>query len=162
MNLRPCPHFEDLRRALSLGHWPAACPPQLRAHVAACNRCSQEVLLTQHLQLARAQTLAAAPSGAPSLIWWRAQARRRNAALNRAGLPLAAAFAFALAIVIAALLGLVATHWHSLPNPALWTPVPSLLDLTTAWGPTPLLAGVAVLATLAAVALYLTSDRQQS
>ena len=112
--IRTCSHLEEVRRSLAAGHWPHAAAPELRTHAETCTRCAQEILLTSHFQQARANTIAAAQPGTASLLWWRAQLRRRNAALTRAGRPIAAAQVFALAVVLLAIAVLIATHWQSL------------------------------------------------
>jgi len=153
-----CSRLDEVRRALAAGHWPQACSPDLRAHADACARCAQEVLLTTHFQQSRAEAIAApAPSVSPSLLWWRAQNRRRHAALQRAGRPLAAAQVFAFLIVAATLIGLVATHWQRLL--ALTPQAPSVSTLLTDWGLAPILLALTLVTTLTGVVLYLTTER---
>jgi hypothetical protein len=158
-----CSRLDEVRLALIAGHWPQASAPDLRAHVETCGRCAQEVLITQHLQTARTQTIASARPGSPSLLWLRAQARRRTAALERAGRPLAAAQIFALVLVAATIFGLAASHWRSLMDHMLSTPDSTAFSFTTMlgdWGMLPLLAAVALLTTLGGVVVYLTTERQ--
>ena len=158
-----CSRLDEVRQALTAGHWPQASAPDLHAHVETCGRCAQEVLITQHLQLARAEAVASARPGTPSLLWLRAQARRRTAALERAGRPLAAAQIFALVLVAATIFGLVASHWRSLLDHTLSAPDSPVFSLTTMvadWGMLPLLAAVAILTTLGGVVVYLTTERQ--
>ena len=158
-----CNRLEEVRAALAHGHWPQACAPELRAHVEGCDRCAREILITQHLRGSRDTAMAAAQPGSPSLLWWRAQIRRRNAAMARAGRPLAAAHIFALAVVAAVVAGVVGLHWHSLLDRAMAVPgvsVSSLTALLGDWGLTPLILGAAVIATLSGVVVYLTAERQ--
>jgi hypothetical protein len=164
MSWLACTHLNEVRNALAQGHWPQASTPELQAHVAACPRCAQEVLLTQHLQQARAEAIEAAAPVAPSLLWWRAQARRRNAALVRAARPLAAAHAFALVLFAATLVGIVVLNWQSILDrvasapaaPAAW----SLTAVVADWGLAPLAFAVALITTLGGVVVYLTTQRQ--
>jgi hypothetical protein len=158
-----CNRLEEVRAALANGHWPQACTRDLRAHVEGCGRCAQEILVTQHLQRSRDSAMAAAQPGTPSLLWWRAQIRRRNAAVARAGRPLAAAQIFALVVVAAAVAGVVGLHWHSLLDRALAAPgatAGSLTALLGDWGLTPLILAAAVIATLSGVVVYLTTEPQ--
>ena len=158
-----CSRLDEVRQALSAGHWPQASAPDLRAHVATCSRCSQEVLITQHLQVDRAEAVASARPGTPSLLWLRAQARRRTAALERAGRPLAAAQIFALVLVAATVLGMVAAHWRAVVAGALPEQGASAFSLTALlgeWGLAPLIAAFALLTTLGGVVVYLTTERQ--
>ena len=160
MNWKSCSQLNEVRDALAQGHWPDACAPELRAHVAACNRCAQEILLTQHLHRDRIAAVSAAQPGAASLLWWRAQARRRNAALQRAGRPLAAAQFFALLTVVAAIVGFVALHWRNLVDHATAAPASSLSNFVGDWGLAPLIFALLVITTLGGVVVYLTSERQ--
>jgi hypothetical protein len=160
-----CSHLAEVRQALAAGQWPHAVAPELRAHAAACNRCTQEILVTQHLSAAKASAIAAAPAAAPALLWWRAQLHRRNAALAQAARPIAAAQIFAIAITAAAVIGLIATHWDFILHHGTQTPSPSLsvssfTALLGNWGLAPMVLAVTLVATLGGVALYLSADRQ--
>jgi hypothetical protein len=155
-----CSRLDEVRQALIAGHWPQASAPELRAHAETCARCSQEVLITQHLQLARAEAIASTCPGTPSLLWLRAQARRRTAALERAGRPLAAAQIFALVLVAATIVGMVASHWRTIFAGA--EPGASAFSLTALlgdWGLAPLIVAFAIITTLGGVVVYLTAER---
>jgi anti-sigma factor RsiW len=158
MNPLTCSRLDDVRNALTQGHWPQACAAELRAHVDVCARCAQEVLLTTHFQQARVATIAAAQPTAPSLVWWRAQVRRRNSALERASRPIAAAQIFALAIAVATLVGIVAAHWHSIADQT--APTWSLTTVLDNWGLVPLIVAITLITTLGGVVVYLSTDRQ--
>lgn len=164
-----CSHLAEIRQALIAGQWPQAVTPELRAHAATCNRCTQEILITQHLFAAKTTAAAAAqnqaPHAAPALLWWRAQLRRRNAALAQASRPIAAAQFFAIAITAAAAIGLIVTHWDSIVGRAANAPAPSFsssgfIALAGNWGLAPLVLAITLIATLGGVALYLSADRQ--
>ncbi|HEY4382172.1 MAG TPA: hypothetical protein VGN01_17620 [Acidobacteriaceae bacterium] len=155
-----CSRLDEVRTALAQGHWPQACAADLRAHVEACARCAQEVLLTTHLQQTRAATVALAQPASASLLWWRAQLRRRNAALERAGRPLAAAHIFALIIALVVIARTVAAHWQTIADHALTPAEQPLSTVLGQWGLAPLLAAVAVITTLSGVVLYLSTNRQ--
>ncbi len=155
-----CSHLTEVRQSLAAGQWPHAATPELRAQAESCARCAQEILLTTHFQAARAETIPAACPADANLLWWRAQLRRRNAALTQAGRPIAAAQIFALAVVLIAMAALVATHWHSLL--AFATPeVASLPAASVSFGLTPLTLALAItlITTLSGVVLYLATDR---
>jgi hypothetical protein len=154
-----CTHLDELRQALHSGHWPAASSPELRAHVGACPRCTQEVLLTTHLHQARTESMAISQPAPASIVWWRAMARRREAALNRAARPVLAAQAFALVVVLATVALITVRHWQSLVDHALATPT-SISTAVDLWGLTPLILAAVLISTLGAVVLYLTTDRR--
>ena len=97
----------------------------------------------------------AARTEPPNLVWWRAQLRRRDAVLKRAGRPLAAAQVFALAVVVAAMVGAIALKWQTVV-----AAVPSLVTLRADWGVVPLVVGLGVVTMLFGVVVYLTAERQ--
>jgi len=98
MTLRPCSREKEVAELLERGGWPQACAPDLRAHVSGCRSCGDLVLVTETFQRARAGAAGAARLASPEAIWWRAQLRRRNAAVERVGKPILGAQIFALAI----------------------------------------------------------------
>src|ERR1700676_4189059 len=118
MTFRACSYEKELTQALKDGHWPVGCGPELRAHVDACNNCSDLVLVTQTFQLARSES-EQAPYGSPSLLWWRAQLRRRYAATQRVSRPITIAQIFAWLVTVLVGVVFVATqyrqglHWAS-------------------------------------------------
>lgn len=105
MKLTSCSHEKEVRELIASGQWPAACPPELRAHVGACRACGDLVLISQAFHQARRESLAAARPVPPALLIWRAQLRRRNAAVERIGRPLFGAQVFAFAMILAAAVG---------------------------------------------------------
>ena len=107
MKLNPCPRGSEVRELLHSGGWPQAAPADLTAHAAACGSCAQLVLLTQSFRSERAHAVAAARPGSPGALWWRAQLRRRNAAMERISRPVAGAELFALVINLLAVIGLL-------------------------------------------------------
>lgn len=153
-----CSHLNEVRETLRSGHWPAAASPELRDHVAACTRCGQEVVLTSHLQQARSEALAAMQPGSPSILWWRAQARRREAALARAARPVFAAYAFAVVVMLATVALLAARHWEAMLDRAVAAPA-SISNIVDLWGMTPVVVGAVLVSTLGAVIVYLTVER---
>jgi len=98
MMLRSCPREIEVKALVERGQWPQACAPELRAHVANCRACSELALVTGAFQRARNQTVSAAKLGSPGLLWWRAQLRRRNVAIERISRPLLGAQIFGLAV----------------------------------------------------------------
>lgn len=164
MNIRACARTHELRNALRLGHWPQACTDDLRAHVAHCSSCSDLVLVTQHLQQARSQAMPAAPVASANLLWLRAQARRRQTAMERAARPLAIAQLFALAVGVLAAVVLVAIQlrgaFSAHPLRAVQSPLASFSSLVASgWDAE--LVGAALLLLLAGLALFLTSEHRE-
>jgi hypothetical protein len=102
MRLPTCRHEVEVKQLLELGHWPHSCSDELRAHMAGCRACGDLVLLTEAFRGARAQAAAEALPPPASVLWWRAQLRRREAAVKRIQRPLLGAqvFAFAVALLI--------------------------------------------------------------
>jgi hypothetical protein len=171
--MKPCPREAEIQAVLRRGHWPDACEPELRQHVAICDRCSRRLLVLQTFQTARAESMQAAHLGHPGLLWWRAQLRRRNEALQRVSKPAMTGQLFALCISILTAVTLLGSQirkgvdWSSwLPG---WLSVPSTLSPSDAlsllesaktdWGTVLLLTGFATVILLGAVVVYLAADR---
>ena len=96
----PCPRQMDVQQLLRRGQWPHACPAELRAHLSDCRGCSELVMVTEAFQQSRAAAAAQVRLPAAGAIWWRAQLRRRNAAVERVGKPIFGAYVFALAVTV--------------------------------------------------------------
>lgn len=173
MNFRPCPHLAEIKTLLSSGHWPQACSAELRAHAARCTTCGNQVLITQAFRADRAILANAAQLPPPGVLWWRAQLRRRNAAVERIGKPIFGAQIFAIAITLLIAGGVVLSqaryglHWLAeLPQsptfnlaslwPAMNTDTLNWLKLDLPY----LIPAVAVLALLSGVVLYLATEKQ--
>ena len=174
MTLNPCSREKDVLELLARGHWPQACAPELRAHLGACRSCADLLLVTRAFQTARATTAAQANLPAPGVLWWRAQLRRRNAAVERVARPILGAHIFALSITLFVAVALVVSqarqglHWLSwfsqlsppqigaLNLQALW---PSSL-FNSGWSLAVLIPVLATLALFSAVVVYLASEKQ--
>jgi hypothetical protein len=110
--LRACPRENEVADLVARGQWPQASAPELREHVHACRACGELALVATAFQAARAETLASAHVvsarfSSAGALWWRAQLRRRNAAVERLGRPLLGAQIFALAVTLLAAFGFV-------------------------------------------------------
>ena len=177
MMLRSCTHEVEVRALVERGQWPQACAPELRAHVGSCRSCSELALVTAAFQRARNQAVGAAKLGSPGLLWWRAQLRRRNVAVQRISRPILSAqiFALALNLVLAAAVAVwqarhglawltwleesphnFSSQWFSslLPEDLFNSGTGSLL------GPMGLLVGVSALALIGCVVVYFASEKQ--
>jgi len=172
MTFGPCVHEKELVGLLALGHYPHACTAEQRGHVDNCRSCAELVLVTRAFQTVRAQSAAAANLASPGLLWWRAQLRRRNEAVERVGKPILGANIFALSVMLLFAIGFVATQANSglrwlswfakLPSASafhlesLW---PSAL-LSSGWGLPLLIPVCATLALLGGVVVYLALEKQ--
>jgi hypothetical protein len=110
----------------------------------------------------------------PNLLWWRAQLRRRNDALQRVGRPITTAQIFALCISILAAAALLRSQLGKGLNWSSWLPESSALpepsnashfdalsfftSVSADWGLSLLLTGVGTVLLLSAVVVYLASD----
>ena len=172
MMMSPCSCEKEVAELLRLGQWPAACPPELRAHLSACRSCGDLALVTHSFQCARAEAAGAARIGTPGALWWRAQLRRHNAAVERIGKPILGAQIFALAInlfIVVAFLAYQARHglsWLSwlgqLPQ-AYSLHLDNLSQsalLNPGWSLMVLIPAAATLAMLGGVVVYLASEKQ--
>jgi len=136
--------------------------------VDACGNCSDLVLVTQTFQRARTESECAAPGGSPSLLWWRAQLRRRNAATKRVSRPITIAQAFAwLITVIVGVVFIVSQYRGGLRWASWWselTPPRALHSLPIAsgqvdWDLLLLISGFGLLGLLSALVVYLASEK---
>jgi hypothetical protein len=100
MTFRGCAREHELQKLLDRGQWPAACPGELRAHVAHCRSCREMILVSHALGSERLKAAAEARLESPGVLWWRAQMRRRHAALERISRPFLGAQIFALAVCL--------------------------------------------------------------
>lgn len=167
MTFRTCSYEKEVTRALKDGHWPAGCAPELRSHGEACKDCSDLVLVTQAFQEARSQSDKEAPTASPSLLWWRAQLRRRNVLTERVNRPISIAQGFALfvnGIVGAGFLAWQFRHGMSLASwwsdlTRLRTLVLPIGSLKLGWNLMLLIPSLAVLVLLSGLLVYLVSEK---
>lgn len=169
MKFGTCNRERELAEVLRAGHWPEASPAELREHVAACNACSQRVVLAQAFRRERAVASAEPRLDSPGALWWRAQLRRRNAAIERINRPILGAQVFAVAVaLIGAMVFLLSEARHGAGLFAWVADVPRALhfeSLLPAWmqnatGGALLAAGLlAVVAILGGFAAYASSDK---
>jgi hypothetical protein len=168
---------------LRQGHWPEACDRELRQHIQSCRSCSEQLLVLHTFHAAHAHAIQAAPIDHPNLLhpnllWWRAQLRRRNQALQRVGRPITTAQIFALCISILAAAALLRSrlatgfnwsNWSSWLPQSSWLPESSsaspfnalsfFTSSTTDWGLFLPLLGLGTVLLLSAVVVYLVTDR---
>lgn len=166
MNPFSCPRERDVATLLHNGHWPQACPDELRAHVASCRSCSDLVLVTGSLQASRLQTAELPRLEPAGAIWWRAQLRRRNAAIEKVSRPILGAQLFASTmtlVIVAAIATWQFGNWSAwfadLPGTLhLDALIPSTLpNGSILWIIVPILATIAL---LSGIVVYLASEKQ--
>jgi predicted anti-sigma-YlaC factor YlaD len=172
MMLSPCSRENEVAELLRRGQWPAACPAELRAHLSACRACRDLVLVTETFLRARTQAAKAARIATPGALWWRAQLRRRNAAVERLGKPVLGAQIFALAInlfIVVAFLAYQARNGLSWLSRLEQLPQAYSLHLgnlsqsallNPGWSLMVLIPAAATLALLGGVVVYLASEKQ--
>ena len=150
---------------LQRGYWPEASPAELRVHVESCRACSDVVLMTRTFGAAQKEAMPTARLESAGALWWRAQLRRRNAAIETVGRPILGAQIFALAIslvVVAAVLvwqGVAFKEWFAnLPQTLhLDALLPQLSQSSSAmWVVLPLVTMVL----LGGVVVYLGTEKQ--
>ena len=167
MRFRGCVLETEITQALSTGHWPSAIGPELRTHVETCPRCSDLILVTETIQRVRRACMLAEHPMSPSLLWWRAQLRRRNYAEVQMSQPVCFAHTFAwlmsglLAVVFVVSQyrhGLCWGHWWSQINAphvlSLWSLAGGLLQ----WKLYLLIPIVGVFLLLSGIVLYLARE----
>jgi hypothetical protein len=171
MTLKGCPRENEVRDLTRSGQWPQACSDDLKAHVAACRVCSDLALVAEAFRKARAESTASARLLPPGILWWRAQLRRRNAAVERLSRPILGAEIFALAFTLLAGVGFIVfealtsdawqTWLQQLPQSAAahWDAFLATGAIDPRWGAIVLLPAVATLVLVGGVAVYMATDR---
>ena len=177
MKLTSCPFEKEVRELMARGQWPDACTPELRAHVSGCRACGDVVLISEAFQQARVESVAAARPMAPAVLLWRAQLRRRDAAMERIARPLVGAQIFACAVTVLTALGfagfearngadwLTWSYWSDwfaqLPQAALaqWDSLSAGSLAGSGWGWMVVVPALATLLLLGGVAVYFTTDK---
>lgn len=164
MSFRICSYEKELSQELKDGRWPDGCGEDLRIHVAGCELCRELVLVAESFQNARRESLHAAPTGSPSLLWWKAQLRRKHSAEQHIARPITIAqvFAFVVTLLVAAVFfasqynhGLRWASWEINPSKVL-----HLLSLGSAdWSLLLLLPGMGAVLLLSGIVLYLARER---
>jgi hypothetical protein len=138
--------------------------------------CGDFVLVAESFQRARAEAASAAPVVSPGALWWRAQLRRRNAAVERIGKPILGAQIFALAtnlVLVVVFLAYQARHgvgwltWleqlpesYKLHLDQLGQQLGQSAHLNPGWSLAVLIPSTATLALLGGVVAYLASEKQ--
>lgn len=174
MTLRACSREKEVREFVLRGQWPQASSEELRAHAAGCRQCADLAMVMQSFQSARSQSSVQANPGSAGVLWWRAQLRRRKAAMEKINKPIMGAQIFALSITLAIAAALAVSQarrgvqWSTplawfgqLPRAVsdyfavLWTSASAM----PAWGLTLGIFGLAAVALFSGVMLYV--DRQR-
>ena len=162
-----CVREREVTELLDRGYWPEACPAELRAHVESCRMCSDLVLVAQAFQAAHKQTTPEPRLESAGALWWRAQLRRRNAAIEKVGRPILGAQIFALVVSVVVAAAVLA--WRGNTLKAWFEDLPRALHLDAlvpaafsqssgmAWIVIPVLATVAL---LSGVVVYLATEKQ--
>ncbi len=151
-----CGREKDVAAMLEAGHWPAACGDELREHVAGCARCGDLVLVASTMQQARVAAMGEARLQASGVIWWRAQLRRRQAAMEAVARPVRGAQWFAGLVGVVVLVGFLVVEVR---QGGLAKVEASLGGTVFLSGDVSLLvAGLVVLALLGGVAAWLAMD----
>lgn len=167
--LSSCSREPEVLDVVRSGRWPLGCDPELRDHVSGCQRCADVLTIAASLQQSRTTAMQAASLAEPGILWWRAQLRRRAAAIEMMNRPIAGAQMLACSLAALAVAALLVTQGrHGLRwlawIPAFWqssddlaAPFHLLLAQTTSWNL--LLPALAALALLSGIATWLLIER---
>jgi hypothetical protein len=129
--------------------------------------CSDLVLVSQAFQTAHKQTAQLPHLESAGALWWRAQLRRRNAAIEKVGMPILGAQIFALVISVVVAAAVLALRGETLK--AWFADLPRALHLdallpaalSQSSGITSIVLPVlATVALLSGVAVYLSTEKQ--
>jgi hypothetical protein len=163
-----CAREREVTELLHQGYWPEACPAELRMHVETCRMCADLVAVRTAFQVARQQTMPIPRLESPGAIWWRAQLRRRNEAIERVGRPILGAQIFALAISVVVAAGVLAWQGNALKAWFAHLPralhldalVPAALSQSSGGMASIVLPVLATVALLSGVVVYLATEKQ--
>lgn len=152
-----CSQQERVTAAIQAGEWPNACDAELRSHVRNCETCNDLVLVAESLRQARHSAIQVPQLPSPSLLWWRAQIRRRNAAIERITRPIAVAEKVALLMVLLATVALIAWQHKNLASwfSSVWAPFS-----TIGQAPGLLVLGLGSLLMFGGLAVYLIKAKE--
>ena len=172
MTLSPCIREKEVKELLARGGWPQTCSPELLVHLSGCRACGDLVLVTETFKRARADAAGAAKLGSAGALWWRAQLRRRNAAVERVGRPIFGAQIFALSVSLFIAVGFLTFQARDGLNLLSWLkhhPEALALHLevlwpsalfSSGWSLALLIPVFATLALLSGVVVYLALEKQ--
>jgi hypothetical protein len=150
-----CSRSDEIQKTLTAGRWPLAASADLREHVSGCRSCAELVRVGAAFQQDRAAMVQAKRLDSPSLLWWRAQLRRRQAALEKVSRPMWGAQVTAMVLALCVAVGFL---WYLLRDGGLQG---TLRSVMIGFGITPLLGMVTLLAVLmGGVVVYLTLERE--
>ena len=150
-----CVREHEVMEMVACGRWTDRCPEELRAHVAACELCSDvlEVALAFH-EDREAHGDVQVPSA--GLVWWRAELRARQEAMRKASRPMTVVQAFGAAAGVGAAAALLSLAWPWLRA------VATLPDLSTfsfaQWGIVIVIAFAVLIIAPLAMYLVLSDD----
>lgn len=162
-----CSYQEKLSLELRQGKPPEDWDEPLRNHVANCPSCNDFLLVTQALQQDRTEAVKSARVASPSTLWWQAQVRMRNGAMERINRPVALAEKFALIILTVVFVASIAWKggqilgWFTGPD----TPTHSSTAganpaLFNGWTTLFMAAGLGTVAICAALAVFLLREKE--
>ncbi len=169
---KSCPRQSEVAAQVLRGQWPAGCVEDLRQHVNGCRACGELVLVMLAFQSARAQAVSGPAPVSAGVLWWRAQLRRRNAAVERIARPILGAQIFALVVTIAIAAILLVAQARNVPRWFSWLTQPGqspglhFEDLWSSalampvWGLMLLVFGLAAVAVLGGFVLFSDRPRQ--
>ena len=161
-----CARENEVAGLVERGQWPHVCSQDLRDHVRSCSVCRELVVVKQALQRDRTEAMRQPVLPSASALWWRAQLRKRNEALEKIGRPILGAEIFAAAML--ALVAVCGLGWElrrgidlrawigGLHLESLW-PVSLASFQGGLWFVVPLLASLAVVSGLV---VYFASEKQ--
>jgi len=149
-----CTQTDELQKTLSAGRWPLAATAELREHVNTCRSCAEFVRVGMAFQQERTVMMQAKRLDSPSLLWWRAQLRRRQAAMEKVNRPMWGAQIAAAVFAVAVAVGVGGYLYRD------GTLQGALRTTMTGFGLAPLLAIVMLLALAGGVVVYLTLERE--
>jgi hypothetical protein len=157
-----CRYETAVLEEIEAGRWPSASAAELRAHAAACPVCADVALVAAEMRAADGAPTAPLILPSAGQVWWRAELRARNEAVQLAQRPLIAVQVVA---AVVAVLGLATGLRWIAPNAWSWLVETAGLARTAdgigTWG-VMLILSIGFWLVLAPIAVYMVvrADRQ--
>lgn len=116
--MKACARLAEAKQVVGGHSWSQACTTELREHIAQCVQCSEAFRMQSAFLISRESASLRVPFQCPERLFWKAQLRRRQIALEqlqRPALTIIAATVSASAVLLIAVFVAV-THQVNLPR----------------------------------------------
>lgn len=121
MTLNECPREPHIVQAVLAGAWPGQCDPELTAHAASCEICSEVATIATALRADHDEARRDVHVPAAGQVWWRAAIRARLEATQAATQPMTWLHGLTGAVMVGLALAVIGITWPSIALGLDWT-----------------------------------------